>query len=180
MSITHRIEGGGGLGLNVVEAGNPDGPLMLFVHGWSQSHLCRKRQFACSLVQDFRLLALVLRGHGLSEKPRETRRHIDDRLWADDLGNLMQTLRLERPVLVGWSYGGFVISGYLQVHGAERIRGVNLVGAAIVLDERIFDELIGSGFYRHFPGAAASDLEANIQAMRSFLRDCFRLPQQRH
>src|SRR5258707_15265640 len=34
-------------------------------------------------------------------------------LWADDIAAIMKELRLERPILVGWSYGGFVICDYI-------------------------------------------------------------------
>ena len=36
---THKVAGGGGLQLHVVEAGNPAGLPILFIHGVSQSCL---------------------------------------------------------------------------------------------------------------------------------------------
>ena len=36
----YKINGGGGLALKVEEWGNPEGQPILFIHGWSQSHLC--------------------------------------------------------------------------------------------------------------------------------------------
>jgi pimeloyl-ACP methyl ester carboxylesterase len=40
----HDISGGGGLHLHVREWGPKNGPAILFIHGWSQNHLCWKRQ----------------------------------------------------------------------------------------------------------------------------------------
>jgi pimeloyl-ACP methyl ester carboxylesterase len=57
--------------LHVVETGNPRGRPILFVHGNSQSWLTWRRQIASDLANDYRLVALDLRGHGQSDKPRE-------------------------------------------------------------------------------------------------------------
>jgi non-heme chloroperoxidase len=39
----HVVRGGGGLRLHVREWGKADGPPILFIHGWSQNHLCWAR-----------------------------------------------------------------------------------------------------------------------------------------
>ena len=51
-------------------------------------------------------MAYDLRGHGMSEAPLEPEHYADGRLWADDVAAIIQQLVLDRPVLVGWSYGG--------------------------------------------------------------------------
>jgi non-heme chloroperoxidase len=57
------FDGGAGVKINVVETGNPDGPPILFIHGWSQSHASWFRQLnAPELSERFRLIALDLRG----------------------------------------------------------------------------------------------------------------------
>ena len=43
---THTVRGGGGLRLHVREWGKADGPPILFIHGWSQNHLCWVKQLA--------------------------------------------------------------------------------------------------------------------------------------
>jgi non-heme chloroperoxidase len=63
----HVIPGGGGLRLHVREWGQADGPPILFLHGWSQNHLCWARQYDSALAGEFRLIACDLRGHGMSE-----------------------------------------------------------------------------------------------------------------
>ena len=55
--------------LHLVETGNPSGQAILFIHGWSESHLVWARQLNSPLSERFRLVALDNRGHGDSDKP---------------------------------------------------------------------------------------------------------------
>ena len=66
---THTITGGGGTPLHLVETGNPTGRPILFIHGFSQCWLAWNRQLSSDLAESHRLVALDLRGHGLSGKP---------------------------------------------------------------------------------------------------------------
>lgn len=166
----HTIEGGGGLRLHVREWGNPRGPAILLIHGWSQNHLSWRHQFDSGLADEFRLVALDNRGHGMSEKPLEEKHYTDERLWADDVAAVISALGLERPVLAGWSYGGYIISDYVRVHGEGAISGINYVCAAVMLNDA-FDN-IGPGFSENAPDACKEDLPTNIAAMRRFVRAC--------
>jgi pimeloyl-ACP methyl ester carboxylesterase len=179
MEKVYSVKGGDGLKLHVREWGNADGGPILLIHGWSQNHLCWKKQYESSLAEEFRLVALDLRGHGMSEAPLESENYTRAELWADDIAAVLEQLGLNRPVLVGWSYGGFIISDYVRAHGQygqSPIAGVNYVGAAVTLNEGAFGTLIGPGFLNHAEGAMAPDLPTNIEAMRNFLRDCITKP----
>jgi len=170
----HTVEGGGGLTLHVREWGDPQGSAILFIHAWSQNHLCWTHQFDSYLADEFRLVALDLRGHGMSDKPLEEEHYTDARLWADDLAAVISALDLQRVVLVGWSYGGFIISDYVRAYGEGSIAGINYVAGALMLNENL--DNIGPGFLDHVEGAATVDLPTNISAMRSFLRACTAQP----
>jgi pimeloyl-ACP methyl ester carboxylesterase len=172
----HTVRGGGDLRLHVREWGKADGPPILFVHGWSQNHLCWRKQYESALADEFRLVAYDLRGHGMSDAPLGAEHYSDGTLWAADLAAIIDELRLDRPVLVGWSYGSFVICDYIRVHGQTRVAAVNLVEGAVKLGETAFGTLIGRGFVDHFVDATADDLPTNIQAMRSFVRACLVKP----
>ena len=160
---THTVRGGGGLRLHVREWGKADGPPILFIHGWSQNHLCWVKQYESALADEFRLVAYDLRGHGMSEAPLEPEHYTDGRLWADDLAAIIDELRLDRAVLVGWSYGAFVICDYVRAYGQDRIAAINFVEGAVKLGESAFGTLIGPGFLDHFVGATADDLPTNIR-----------------
>ena len=172
MGRIHSVKGGRGLKLHVREWGNPDGAPILLVHGWSQNHLAWHEQYRSPLLQDFRVVAPDLRGHGMSDAPVGDENYNDPLLWADDVASIIDQLGLVRPVLAGSSYGGFVISDYVRVYGQGAIAGVNYVGAAVILGKAAFGPLIGPGFVNNVPGATESDLPTNIIAMRNFLRDC--------
>ena len=173
---THTVTGGGGLRLHVREWGQPDRPPILFTHGWSQNHLCWDKQYDSALRDEFRLVAYDLRGHGMSEAPPGPGPYTDAALWADDLAAIIDELGLDRPVLVGWSYGAFVICDYLRAYGQGRIAGVNFVGGAVKLGEKAFGTFIGPGFLDHFADLTADDLPANIRGLRAFLRACLAKP----
>jgi len=72
-------------------------------------------------------------------------------------------------VLVASSYGGFVVTDYVRVYGAERISGINLVGGAVILRPPSFDH-IGPGFLEYAEDASAADLATNIAAIQRFVR----------
>jgi non-heme chloroperoxidase len=172
----HAVQGGGGLQLHVREWGRSDGPPILFIHGWSQNHLCWAKQYESALADEFRLVAYDLRGHGMSEAPLEPGHYTDADLWADDVAAIIDALRLDRPVLVGWSYGAFVICDYVRAHGQERIAAIDFVEGAVKLGETAFGTLLGPGFLDHFVGATADDLPTNIGTMRSFVKACASRP----
>lgn len=172
----YSVAGGCGLALNVLEWGNPDGRPILFIHGWSQSHLCWQKQYDdVDLAREFRLVALDLRGHGLSGAPAEQGAYTNSQWWADDIAAVIAAVDLERPVLVGWSYGGLVMTDYVRAYGEAAIAGINFVCAAVRLNAATIGPLIGPGFSEPFARAIAPDLATSIDAMRDFVERCFAL-----
>ena len=172
----HTVRGGGGLRLHVREWGRADGPPIVFIHGWSLNHLCWARQYESDLADEFRLVAYDLRGHGMSDAPLAPEHYTVGKLWADDLAAIMDQLRLDRTVLVGWSYGPFVMGDYVREYGQDRIAAMNFVGGATKLGEAAFGTFIGPAFLSHFVGATTDDLPTNIATMRSFVRACAARP----
>jgi non-heme chloroperoxidase len=172
----HEVAGGGGIRLHVREWGKADGPPILFIHGWSQNHLCWTKQYESALTHEFRLVAYDLRGHGMSEAPLAPEHYAEGELWADDVAAIVEQLQLDRPVLVGWSYGAFVICDYVRKYGQDQIAAIDFVEGAAKLGEAAFGTLIGPGFLDHFVGATADDLPTNIAAMRAFVKVCASKP----
>src|ERR1700722_3230483 len=174
-AMTHSILGGGGVKLHVREWGNPGGPALLFIHGWSQSDLCWLNQLRGDLARTFRIVTFDLRGHGLSENPPGPEHYADGQLWADDVASVIDQTGLEQPVLVAWTYGGYIVAEYLRAYGDTRIGGISLVDAAVILRPPAFDHIV-PGLLENVRGMCVPDLAANIAATRRFLRACTSRP----
>jgi non-heme chloroperoxidase len=166
----HTVNGAADVKLHVREYGKSSGIPILLIHGWSQSYLCWAKQFGGALKDEARIVALDLRGHGMSDAPAEADQYTDGDKWADDIAAVIDQLALDRPILVGWSYAGYIISDYVRRKGQGKIAGINFVDAAVVLDPTAFGSLVGPGFLENAPGACQDDLPTNIAAIRRFLR----------
>jgi pimeloyl-ACP methyl ester carboxylesterase len=124
------------------------------------------------LAEDFRLVAVDLRGHGLSDKPQEG--YTDSRLWAKDIHAVIQALTLHRPVLCGWSYGPLVILDYLRHYGEDSISGINFIGGVTKLGSDDATAVLTPEFLNLIPGFFSNDTEESVRSLASLLRLCFR------
>ena len=167
----HTITGGGGTRLHLVEAGDPRAPSILFLHGLSQSWLTWDRQMRSELARRHRLVAMDLRGHGSSERPRDG--YDDSRLWAADIDSAIRELELDRPILSGWSYGPLVILDYIRHYGEERIGGIHLVGAVTKLGSEAAAAALTPEFLGIIPGLFSSDVGESVRGLESLLHRCF-------
>jgi pimeloyl-ACP methyl ester carboxylesterase len=157
-----------GLTISAQEWGNPNGPEILFIHGFSQSHMSWLRQVNGDLAKEFRIVTYDLRGHGNSDKPEDKARYHDNKAWADEVQAVMDAAGLKRPVLVGWSYAGRVISDYVTYRGADKLAGINFVDASI----KFFPEFVGDNL-KNLPLMGSEDMATNITATREFVHGCF-------
>jgi hypothetical protein len=71
-----------GIKLHVGEYGKSSGVPILLIHGWPQSYLCWTKQFGSALKDEARIVALDLRGHGMSDAPAEADQYTDGDKWA--------------------------------------------------------------------------------------------------
>jgi non-heme chloroperoxidase len=168
---THRIAGGGGTQLHLAETGRPGGRPILFIHGFSQSCLAWGRQLGSDLGDDFRLVAMDMRGHGLSDKPREG--YTDARLWADDVHAAIESLGLDRPILCGWSYGPLPILDYVRRYGEGAVGGLCFVGGVTKLGSDAAMSVLTPEFLGLVPGFFATDVDESVRSLGSLLRLCF-------
>jgi len=168
---SHNITGGGGIQLHLVETGNSRGRPIIFIHGFSQCRLAWNRQLSSELADDYRLVAMDMRGHGLSDKPHEG--YTDSRTWAEDVNAAIQALRLDHPILCGWSYGPLVILDYIRHYGEDRISGVNFIGAVTKLGSDEAMSVLTPEFLNLVPGFFAADTEESVRSLESLLRMCF-------
>ena len=160
-----------GVGISVQDWGNRDGPEILFIHGFSQSHLCWLRQAKSGLAETFRMVTYDLRGHGGSGKPLDPEYYKENRRWADEAKAVIEGANLRKPVLIGWSYGGRVILDYLMQYGDEGIAGLSFVSAVT----KIAPGLFGSA-HQALPKMASENPAENIENTLAFLRFCTARP----
>ena len=85
---------------------------------------------------------------------------------------MIAAAKLWRPVLVGWSLGGFVIGAYLGKYGGTDIAGINLVDAVTKLSPDLLTE--ESGVFART--TMSHDLAERTQATADFLSVCFHQP----
>jgi non-heme chloroperoxidase len=171
MMENHKITGGGGIQLHLVEAGNLKGRPIMFIHGLSQCWLTWSRQMSSDLAADYRLVAMDIRGHGLSDKPREG--YADSRLWAEDVNAAIQGLRLDHPILCGWSYGPLIILDYIRHYGEDGIGGINSIGGITKLGSDEAMSVLTPEFVSLVPGFFATEAEESVRSLESLIRLCF-------
>jgi len=167
----HKIVGGGGVQLHAVETGNPKGRPIVFIHGISQCGMAWSRQLNSDLADTFRLVAVDLRGHGLSGNPPGI--YGDSRMWADDVHAVIRALDLDHPVLCGWSYGPLVILDYIRHYGEDDIRGANFIGGITKIGSDEAASVLTAGFLNLIPGFFSTDVQESVLALTSLVRMCF-------
>jgi proline-specific peptidase len=129
----------------------PDGtsmrerPTMVMVHGGPGfDHTPFKAHYS-SLSEIAQLVYYDHRGNGRSESGSPKRWHLDQ--WADDLRALCEVLGIERPIVFGTSFGGFVALNYALRHPDHPAKLVlSSTAARIRLDRSLemFERLGGS------------------------------------
>jgi pimeloyl-ACP methyl ester carboxylesterase len=111
------------------------------VHGITGNLAVWHLQIVPELSDHFRILTYDLRGHGMSDAP-PTGYTPDD--MTDDLLGLLDALEVQRPVIVGHSFGAD-IALYLAARSPERVQEVIAIESALpALEEsRRGDDWIG-------------------------------------
>ena len=152
--------------------GDRQWPEILLIHGLRQSRLSWEKQLADPALARFRLVSFDLRGHGDSDKPAALEAYSEADRWADDVAAVIAAAGLRRPILVGWSLGGFVAGAYLRKYGGSGIAGINLVDAVT----RLSPDLLGADSARFGRTTVSHDLAERTAATSDFLAACFHQP----
>jgi len=103
------------------DEGPDDVPVIIFIHGFPFNKTMWQQQVE-ALKGSYRTIAYDIRGHGNTESGNE---NFTIDLFADDLVNLMDELKLNKAILCGLSMGGYIALNAVEKY-PERFDGLIL------------------------------------------------------
>lgn len=119
LAIELELASGESIAVQIVGQGRP----VLMIHGLGGSHHDWDDALQ-TLAAQHQVHTFDLLGHGARAGGRTAPTLAQ---MAQDVADVIATLRLQRPVLVGHSMGALVVMKYIQDHGAEHLAGVCLI-----------------------------------------------------
>lgn len=113
----------------IAEAGDPQDPALLLIHGFGGSTFGYRDVMEPLAARGWHVIAIDLPGFGLSEK--SWGRDYSHKAQATFALAVLDQLKVDRAVLLGHSMGGNVISWMLTL-APERVAGLAYIDAAVV------------------------------------------------
>ncbi|MFT3802639.1 MAG: alpha/beta hydrolase [Burkholderiaceae bacterium] len=101
-----------------LQGGPPDGPLLIFVHGWPELAVSWRAQLAAFAALGFRVVAPDMRGYGRSSVPERSDAYTMAEI-TQDMVELLAHLGRERAVWIGHDWGGPVVWSIASHHPAR-------------------------------------------------------------
>ena len=137
--------------MNYIDTGEvQSGRTLVFIHGWCSNKFHWNPQIEY-FKNDFRIIAMDLRGHGISSAPAEG---YSFEKFASDVNFLLDDLGIEHPIIFGHSMGG-AIAIHLVAKLGNYAKGLVMVDGSLNIAEH------------------ESNLESNDR-IRSFKQNDFR------
>ena len=115
-----------GVNLHVRDEGNPESPVIIFLHGHTED-LHTWNIMAKKLVENFRVIRFDLRRHGLTGPAQDNEYKLES--YVSDLSLLIQHFELDNFVLIGHSMGGRISTKY-TIENPEKVNGLVLLSAS--------------------------------------------------
>lgn len=112
--------------LFVREAGDPEAPPLVLIHGWNLEGALTFHRIVASLAEDHRVIVPDLRNHGRSEWVRGKIEVAD---LADDVATLLDALGVSGATVLGYSMGGMVLQELARRH-PRHVAGMILAATA--------------------------------------------------
>ncbi len=154
-SLKKEVRLPNGIKLAYVELGNPKGPPLLLLHGYTDSS--RSWSLVAPYLQNYRLLIPDQRGHGAADAPRCC---YSMSAYADDARLFLDAVGVERAAVAGHSMGSMVAIA-IAAEYPERVSKIVLIGSTALAPVKRGDWL--------FEQAAA--LKTPLDPSSQFLRD---------
>lgn len=109
-----------GITLHVAQAGDPDAPLVLLLHGFPEFWYGWREQIPYLVEQGYRVWCPDQRGYNYSDKPSGIENYRLDLLTADVIG-LIDAAGVDQVYLVGHDWGGGA-AWWTALHYPERLK----------------------------------------------------------
>ncbi|WP_225206426.1 alpha/beta fold hydrolase [Novosphingobium huizhouense] len=175
--VTERRIETNGIALNIAEAGAPDAPLVLLIHGFPESWYSWRHQFAPLAAAGYHVVAPDMRGYGKSDKPEAIDAYNQVEIVNDIIG-LIPALGYEQAVVIGHDWGAPTAWATALFH-PDKVRAVG--GLSVPFMPRspvqpmpaMREMFKGQFFYQLYfqePGVAEAEFEKDIRrSLRKFL-----------
>ena len=153
-----------GVIMNVAEAGPEDGPPVILLHGFPESHRTWAKLVPL-LEQDYRLIMPDLRGFGHTDRPKDPAAYSTDTLVAD-LFALADARRVDRFALVGHDWGG-AVAWAAALRGDPRIERLAIINSPhpAIFQRSIIEDEAQRAASQYIRAFRDPKMEANIVAM---------------
>lgn len=164
-----------GLRLSYAEQGANRGAPLILLHGIADSWRIFEPLLA-ELPENVHVYALSQRGYGDSDRPMTGYRTRD---FVEDLLLFMDSLQIQKAIIVGASSGGFAARNFAATH-PERTAGLILLGVPATLAGRPnpftdLKDLIDPGFVKSFSESVLSR-PAAVEALDSMVAENLKAP----
>ena len=148
-----RVTLASGIELDVVDTGPRDAPVLIFLHGFPESHRTWRHQIA-HFSDRFRCIAPDQRGYRGSSKPQDVSAYTPDKL-IGDIFQLADALGVGKFTIVGHDWGGAIAWGVALTGQSSRVARAIIANAP---HPAIFQKLLWTN----------AEQRASSQYMRTF------------
>jgi len=149
-----RVALGNGIELDVVDEGPRDAPVLIFLHGFPESHRTWRHEIA-HLKDRYRCIAPDQRGYRGSSKPQDVASYTPDKL-IGDIFLLAHALGVDKFTVVGHDWGGAIAWGVaLMGQGTGRVTRAVIANAPhpVIFPKLLYtnpDQRASSQYFREF------------------------------
>lgn len=168
MAPVERFVDVNGVRLRILEAGPPDGPVVLLAHGFPELAYSWRNQIPALAAAGYRVIAPDQRGYGGSSRPRAIEAYDIAQLTGDLVG-LLDVAGAERGALIGHDWGAVVTwtTPLLYPDRVAAVAGLSVPPVPRPLTpvtdalRRIFGDNFFYMLYFQQPGVADAELDAD-------------------
>jgi 3-oxoadipate enol-lactonase len=118
------------LTVRYIDEGSTNSPTIILIHGYPLNKLMWDKQIEI-LKENYRVIAYDIRGHGNTDAGNDK---FSIELFANDLISLMDTLKIDKTILCGFSMGGYIALNAIENY-PERFNALLLCDTTCAADK---------------------------------------------